>query len=333
MQKKTVNIRELAQMCGVSPTTVSRAISGSAPVREETRRKIEQAIQESGYQISPLSRAKGREESGIIGVLVPEIDHKFFQTVLHEIHSLMERQNRYMVMFPEAGPQALRQIEKLSLDGIILLSEETHSDTIDHLHQLGLSTVICGALSLSKKCPSVHVDDLSAAYDGTNYLLGLGHRKIKFITDSPRSISSGFQRIAGSQKAIEDHGLSFSDNQMFSRGSDYKSGYEGAKALLAKEPDVTAIFAHSDASAIGAMAALADLGLRVPQDISVLGFDDTGLGEQFRPRLTCVAQPIRGIVEKTVELLYKERDLSDARTPASITLPHSITVRESCRAI
>lgn len=114
----------------------------------------------------------------------------------------------------------------------------------------------------------------------------LGHRRIGFICDSPRSISSGFQRITGSRKAMEDRGL-----------------------------------------------ALADAGRSVPGDVSVLGFDDTNLGEEFRPRLTCVAQPMRDIAARSLELLYAGMEQPSWEVPPTITLPHSLTVRDSVRAV
>ena len=327
-----MNIREISKICGVSPATISRVINGGAPVNAATRKRIEDAILQHGYKPNP-AHLKSKTRSGTVGVLLPSLNHVFFQRVLDVIDVFLMQQGKYMVVFPERIPNALQRIQAMPLDGIILLCEETDSETIRQLYRMGLATVMCGALSLSKSCPAVHVDDLAAAYDGVNYLLGLGHRKIGIISDSPRSISSGFQRIAGCRKAMEDYGLPFRDECVFSQGSDYKCGYDGAKKLMARNPDITAIFAHSDASAVGAMSALIDLGLKIPQDVSLLGFDDTGLGEQIRPRLTCVHQPIEDIVSKTLELLFESMEHPDMQSPPSITLPHSITARESCWAI
>ena len=333
MQKKQVNIREIAKVCHVSPATVSRAISGKAPVREETRLRIEQAIQDTGYQSRQEIRKRQTGRPKTIGVFLPIISHVFFQYVLVQLRDLLEARGDYMVILPEKGPEIVEQIKKLDLDGIVLLNEETSSTTVKRIQQMQISTVICGALSLNRLCPAVHVDDLAAAYDGTNYLLKLGHKHIGFICDSPRSISSGFQRIAGSRKAMEDHGLELPDDWIYTGTSDYASGYEGAKALIAKHPELTAIFAHCDAAAIGATAALLDGGLSVHGDVSVLGFDDTDLGEEFRPRLTCVSQPIRDLIIQSLELLYAGMAQTSWEIPPSITLPHSIKVRDSCRSL
>ena len=333
MQKKQVNIREIAKACHVSPATVSRALTGKAPVREETRLRIEQAIQSTGYQSRQEIRKKREGRIKTIGVFIPTLDHIFFQYVLCQLRELLDNRGDYMVILPEKGPEVVEQIKKLDLDGIIILNEEISNTAVKRIQQMQISTVICGALSLNRLCPAVHVDDLAAAYDGTNYLIGLGHRHIGFICDSPRSISSGFQRIAGSRKAMEDHDLELPDDCIYTGASDYSSGYKGATALLSRHPELTALFAHCDAAAIGAIAAIMDLGRSVPGDISVLGFDNTNWGEEFRPRLTCVSQPIHDLIVQSLDLLYAGMKQPAWEIPPSITLPHSIKVRDSCRSL
>ena len=125
MQKKQVNIREIAKVCHVSPATVSRAISGKAPVREETRLRIEQAIQDTGYQSRQEIRKRQTGRPKTIGVFLPIISHVFFQYVLVQLRDLLEARGDYMVILPEKGPEIVEQIKKLDLDGIVLLNEET----------------------------------------------------------------------------------------------------------------------------------------------------------------------------------------------------------------
>lgn len=330
--QKEINIREIARRCGVSPATVSRAISGKAPVREKTRLRIEETIREAGYQTDQQRRKQQKGRPRAIGVFVPLLNHAFFQRVLDRLHALLEQRGDYMVILPERGPDTVEHIKRMNLDGVILLSEETSSATIKQLRRMHVSVVICGALSLSRLCPAVHVDDLGAAYDGTNYLLNLGHRNIGFLCDSPRAISAGFQRITGCKKAMEDRGLTPMEELFRTCDSSYAGGYRAAGQLIRKHPELTAIFAHSDAAAIGAMAALMDAGYAVPGDISVLGFDDTELGEEFRPRLTCVAQPIEDIVSRSLDLLYAGMEQPGWEAPPAITLPHSFTTRDSVQA-
>jgi DNA-binding LacI/PurR family transcriptional regulator len=325
-----MTIQELAKICGVSPATVSRSINGQVPVSQETRRKINEAIIRYEYTPRPAKRSRRMEKSGLIGVMLPALDHPFAQCLLLEIQKQIGLYHLAMIVLPERENALQKQLERLPLDGVILLSAEITQDTIDRLKQLGLAIIMCSALPLSKNFSSVHVDDLAAAYDGTRYLLELGHRRIGFITDSPRSIDSGFQRITGCRKAMEDHGLPAEDSLFFSGNCDYDSGFRGAKKLLENHRDLTALFAHSDIGAIGAIAALADSGIRVPSDVSVLGFDGIWSGEWLRPRLTCVHQPVSEIVEKTLELLTGIIENPGKQSPLSIILKHSIMFRESC---
>jgi LacI family transcriptional regulator len=325
-----MTIQEPAEICGVSPATVSRSINGHVPVSRETRQKINEAIARYHYTPRPIKRIKKVRKNGLIGVMLPTMDHPFAQRLLLEIQKQTGRYHLAVIVLPERGNDLQKQLERLPLDGVILLSAETTQETISRLKQLGLAIVMCSALPLSKNIPSVHVDDLAAAYDGTSYLLKLGHRRIGFISDSPRSIDSGFQRTIGCRKAMEDHGLSVDDGLFFSGNCDYDSGFRGAKKLLEDHPDLTALFAHSDISALGAIAALTDNGIRVPRDVSVLGFDGIWHGEWIRPRLTCVHQPVSEIVEKTLELLIGSIEHSGEQSPISIILKHTITCRESC---
>jgi LacI family transcriptional regulator len=262
--------------------------------------------------------------------MLPALDHPFAQCLLLEIQKRAGRRRMTMVVLPERENALEKQLEKLPLDGIILLSAEITPGMMGLLKRLGLVIVVCSALPLSKNYSSVRVDDLAAAYDGTCYLLGLGHRRIGFITDSPVSIDSGFQRITGCRRAMEDHGLPAEESLFFSGNCDYDSGFRGAKKLLENHPDLSALFAHSDISALGAIAALGDQGLRVPGDVSVLGFDGIWYGEWIRPRLSCVCQPVPEIVEKTLELLAGGIEGPGEPSPISIILKHSILARESC---
>jgi DNA-binding LacI/PurR family transcriptional regulator len=324
-----MTIQELAKICGVSPATVSRSIKGQAPVSRETRQKINEAVARYQYTPRPVKRTKKRG-NGLIGVILPVMDHPFAQCLLLEIQRQIGRYHLAMIVLPERENALQKQLEKLPLDGAILLSAEITQDTINRLKQLGLATVMCSALPLSKNFSSVRVDDLAAAYDGTRYLLELGHRRIGFITDSPRSIDSGFQRVTGCRKAMEDHGLPAEESLFFSGNCDYDSGFRGAKKLSEDHPDLTALFAHSDIGALGAIAALTDSGIRVPADVSVLGFDGIWSGEWIRPRLTCVHQPVSEIVEKTLELLAGSIERPGEQPPLSIILKHGIMLRESC---
>ncbi len=327
---KPMNIRAVARACGVSPATVSRAIRGTAPVREETRCRIVRYMAESGC--APPPRPAEKPAGGTVIVLLPEWNQPFYTAVLQQVQRRLDEKALSLAVLPEQTPQLARLLRTLAPCGALLLNEDVGAEIPLLLQQNGIPTVMCGAQAPGRAFPAVHIDDLAAAYDGTNYLLQLGHRHIGFLTDSPRSISTGFQRIAGCRRALEEHGLSPDERLFFSRAGDYASGYDGARALLRQEPELTALFAHSDAAAAGALAALRDLGLRVPQDVSLLGFDGTALSSALRPRLSCLCQPIAEMTNAALTLLEQLGRAAPDETCPSYTFPHSLAVRDSCAA-
>ena len=142
MQKKKINIREIAKTCQVSPATVSRALSGKAPVREETRLKIEQAIRDTGYQSRQEMRKRREDRIKTVGVFIPTLSHVFFQYVLCQLRDLLDERGDYMVILPEKGPEIVEQIKTLDLDGVILLNEEISSTTVKRIQQMQISTCL-----------------------------------------------------------------------------------------------------------------------------------------------------------------------------------------------
>jgi LacI family transcriptional regulator len=264
---------------------------------------------------------------------LPTIDHLFAQCLLWEIQNQLKNHRKTMMILPEQDNALSNRLHLFPLDGVILLSAEIGQELVTRFKQMGIALVMCSALPFLKNMSSVHVDDLAAAYDGVSYLLDLGHRKIGFITDSPQAIGSGFQRTIGCQKAMEDRGIPVDDSMFYSGNCDYDSGFRGTEELIRRCPDLSAIFAHSDISALGALAALADQGIHVPADISVLGFDGVRFGAQSRPRLSSVHQPITEIVEKTLELLINDIENPGKQSPMSINLRHHINPGETCRSL
>lgn len=331
-----MNIRELARRCNVSPATVSRYLNKSAAVSEKTARDLDAAMRESGYvAVRRAPRRGGGRKSLLIGVLAPTIDQHFFQSAIHELNRQISALGMTPVVlimpYGDEG-RVIRQIRRLPLDGIVLLGGDLSGDVMDELGRLPPPIIMCGESAADRRFSAVQVDDLAAAHAGAEYLLELGHRHIGFISDSQKSICSGFQRITGCRKAMEDHGIAWREDMAVFEGCGYTDGYEGAKRLLALHKEITALFAFSDEAAAGAITALHDLGVRVPQDVSVMGFDDLDIARRFRPAVTSVRQPLPELVAKALEILL-EHISGGTRDTLSVIMPFSLRVRDSCRAI
>ena len=231
----------------------------------------------------------------------------------------------------QSNPQnTLALISACEPMGVILLHESVDFPLADALSRRNLSAIVCGGLAAGRRFSAVHIDDMMAAYDGTNYLIGLGHTKIGFLTDASRAISSGFQRLTGARKAMEDAHLPFDDSLTQPGGMTFEDGYMGISQLMERHPELTAIFAFSDDLAAGAISRLREMGRRVPEDISVLGFDDNSMARRFSPALTTVHQPMEQIAQKTLERLA---NMQGAHDISSLTLACEIVERASCRPL
>lgn len=324
-----MTVREIAKQAGVSPATVSRYLSGSGKVSRTASEKIRNILEASGCQFAPRTKQK----NNLIGVLIPNLECRFFNEVLSEIIKQITNYGFQIVFIPTVGgnKENFRSlVSELKLGGLIFLDENIEADILRITEELRLKTVICGAAAIGSQAAMVHINDLAAAYEGTKYLIGLGHRKIAFLSDFPYSISSGFQRLAGCRKAMEEAGLEFDEQLVRCGDVVYESGYRFTRELLQNKVQFTAIFAFSDEMANGAMNALYDEGLSVPEDISVLGFDDLTLASRIRPALTTIHQPLSEMVKNTLDILANP---NTNMTNIAITLPYSVCERASCRKI
>ena len=324
-----MTIREFAMQCGVSPATVSRYFSGQGGISKENRLQIEKHVRKTGYH-PPRSYRTRRKGNDTIVVLLPHFHHTFFADMTEELCAQADQLKKklvFLIMDDEMPQNTLSLIQQFTPAGIILLHESTEDPISDALSRQSIPIVVCGALPVGRRFSSVHIDDMMAAYDGMNFLIEMGHRSIGILSDNSRAISSGFQRITGCRKAMDDAGLALSDGQIVHCGMTFEDGYTGAAQLARQMPEITAIFAFSDDTAAGAIAWMQDNGRHVPEDISVLGFDDNSLAEKIRPRLTTIHQPFALIAAKSIERLL---DIEDVQDIASFTLMYEIAERESC---
>lgn len=327
-----MTIREFAKLCEVSPATASRFFSGRGSISEPVRLRIEQMAKKTGY--APPDSFRGRRKtSALIVVIIPNFRQSFFTDMIEQLRTHAARMGKRLMILPldETNPQnTLALISSCEPMGVILLHESVDFPLADALSRRNLPVIVCGGLAAGRRFSAVHIDDMMAAYDGTNYLIDLGHKRIGFLTDASRTISSGFQRLTGCRKAMEDAHLACDDSCIQPGNMTFEDGYEGVAALLERQPNLTAIFAFSDDLAAGAITRLREMGRRVPEDVSVLGFDDNSMARHFSPALTTVHQPMEQIAQKTLERLASMQGAHDV---SALTMACEIVERESCRAI
>lgn len=321
-----LTVRDIAKAAGVSPATVSRYYSGSDIVGTQTARKIEQVAQELGY----TPKSKKCRDNGVIAVLIPDLQLGFYGEVLKELIEQIPKYNYRIVFIPTiAGSEHYKIFFKeMNIIGVIYLDEAIDRDIINYISSKKIKTVMCAGASFDSRSEMVHINDIAAAYEGTKYLISLGHEKILFLSDYLRNIDSCFQRFTGCKRALDEIGIDIKEEEMLGCGPvTYDTGYRLTKQFLEKKIEFSAIFAFSDEMAAGAISALHDFGLKVPDNVSVLGFDDIALASRLNPRLTTIHQPIEEFVNKTLEAFL---DLETANRNLEITLPYKLVKRGTC---
>lgn len=337
-----VTIKDIAKMCGVGVSTVSRAINGHPDVNPDTRDKIMKAVKETGFVPNASARSLKQSESNNIAILVKGYANPFFTRMMH----LMERsiQNRdcqmilrYVDNDQDEVQEAIALSTERKLKGIIFLGGDFQHDP-QELSRLDVPYIFSTIGKDRRKkdnlpnYANVSVDDYEAAKMAVEYLVGLGHTRIGIIAEGLNIPSVGKLRYEGYLAALKEKNIEFDENLVYeiTEGLDHytmENGYKAAHTLLRKAPDMTALFCIADVVAIGACRALADDGKKIPKDVSVLGFDGITNDKYFIPRLSTVRQPVDRLSSETVGKLFEMID--GTGKPESILLPAELVVAES----
>jgi LacI family transcriptional regulator len=305
-----VTIRDVARQAGVSPATVSRVVNGLVGYSDDTRVRVEHAVADLGYQANSLARGLKTRQTSVIGVLAPWVSDALASQVMTGVEDAA-RERDYAVMYGRTGLESahaepyLRMLRTYRASGVVLISSVIKPE---FRQVLGPAVpMISVAITDRSGAPSISVDDHQAAYDATRYLLQLGHRHIGLLAGRPESIHVNGPRVAGYRRAIEE---ARSRPVIVHGDFTYASGGPGLRVLLEQDPKLTAIFAVSDEMGVAVINELQRLGRRVPEEVSVLGFDDTVTARHVYPPLSTVAQPLREMGELAVRKLLRGRGLA-----------------------
>lgn len=323
-------IREVALRAGVSHQTVSRVINHSPDVAEATRDLVLRAIAELDYHPNAQAVGLSRNRSDIVGVVVDSITEPFFSHIVDGVLRSLQSRGRLMLLATVDNASQLDAIDALQrsrrIDGLVIV--------------LPLASSLERVRHAASRVPAVHVDlqydldvhgisvnNLQGGYLATEHLIDLGHRRIGVIAGR-HDIPVGGQRLAGYRAALEEHGIGMCEELIVPGDFSYASGRVGMERLLALAEPPTAVFVCDDQMAFGAVNVARERGLRVPEDISVIGFDDTADAERFNPPLSTIRQPLRTMGELAGELVCRMIDGTDSG-PERITLNTELVVRQS----
>jgi LacI family transcriptional regulator len=329
-----VTIKDVARASGVSTATVSRVLSGYEFVRETTRNRVMEAVEDRGYVAKLQARSLAGGHSQIIGLLVPNLDNGYVGTIMQGIDRELARFNYDVVLYtshrhPGKESFYVDAIANGLTEGLLLVAPLVPTTYLDALREQNFPYVLIDQADATKNSNVVEATNCQGAYEATRYLSQLGHTRIAFITGA-LVVRSAVDRLRGYQAALIDCGIPARKELVIEGDFQQQTGYEITKRLLQSvNPLPTAIFASNDLSAFGAMDAARECGLRIPDDISIIGFDDIPQASFVYPKLTTVRQPLEQMGQVAVKMLLEQIE-DQSRPPQRVALATQLVIRDSC---
>lgn len=331
------SIKDIAKKANVSVSTVSRVLNNSKYVRDELRERVLKAVEEYGYKPNLVARGLVNKKTNLIGVLIPRLANNFFAEIIEGVENLAHLYG-YNILLGTSNNDVQKEVELLSvfverqLDGIIFSVTEFTDEHRKFFEGLPVPTVFIGQEIEHGTYPYVTIDNVKASYEATKYLIKLGHKRIAIIAGPKDDVATGVDRLRGFVKAMEEEGLAVEHGWQIHKYHTIENGYLAASQVMSHEEKPTAIFACSDLLALGAINYLTEHGYSVPNDISVMGFDDIDLASIFKPKLTTVKQfpvEIGAISIRLLIDLMEKGQVLDLRN----LVPYRIVVRESTKPL
>ncbi|MGE5264292.1 MAG: LacI family DNA-binding transcriptional regulator [Acidobacteriota bacterium] len=328
-----VSIKDIAKAAGVSHSTVSRALSDSPLVADETRGRIQRIARELGYTPNAIARAFVTQRTRTIGVIVTTIADPFAGEVVRGIEEIAA-DNNYRIFLgtshsdPDREVNLVKGLREWRVDGVIVAASRVGALYLPLLKEIGVPLVLINNQHEGPFSHTVGVDNSQGAELATHHLISLGHRVIGYI-GGPADHASHRDRLMGYQRALADANVPY-DPSLVRSGTGRADSGEQVVQLLARSPVPTAISCYNDMTAIGALTALKRRGLRVPADISLVGFDDIEFTRYVDPPLTTIRQPKDEMGLLAMRMLM---DLLDGKIVTNVMVPGELIVRESTRAL
>lgn len=339
-----LTMQHIADMLKISKSTVSRALSGDRRVKPETRDKVLRLARELNYHPNPLASGLARRKSNIIGVITPfaprSLSDPFYLEFVGGIGDYAMTRGYSLLLSPtygrsagqDAGSTHVEMTEVHRVDGLILTEPRVDDERIEYLKANGVPFVFLGMPPRGEDIPWVDGDNVGGVRLAIDHLVSLGHSRIAFIAGPPDQTAAA-RRLSGYKKSLAANGIECDERLIFPGDFTEAGGYEAGRLIAGvfRERGITAVFASNDVTAIGAIRALKEAGLRVPEDVAVVGFDGIHLGHYIDPPLTTVRQPIYEMGRAACRLLI---DMAD-KEPAGemhVVFPLELVVGKSCGA-
>jgi len=325
-------LKDVAERAGVSTSTVSRTITGKVHVDEQTQQRVWAAIKELDYKPNMLAKSLKEGRTNTVALVIPNIRNPIFPAVTRGAEDIARKNGFTLILCntDENIDVEKEYIEKLTnrwIDGFIFATARDSSRHLLDLKEQGIPLVFM--IRSMEGCNNrVVVDNITGAYKATEYLISRGCKNIAFI-NGPLDIDLYRQRLEGYEGALKTHNIEVDNNIIINNVDDQDNGYQAVLSLLNKNLPIDAIFAASDPKAVSAIKAIKHKGLSVPDDISVIGFDDLDIASIVEPGLTTIAQPAYELGASAMDMLIKI--IKKRRNVRPVVFDTELVVRQSVR--
>ena len=338
-----VTLKKIAETLGISTATASKALKDYSDISDKTKTRVKQLAEKLNYKPNSFAQSLRNQESRIIGLIAPQIVHHFFANIIKGVIDAAE-ENGYLVITLQSGESYETEKKQLQLlleknvDGILIsLSDRTvNYKHVSAIIDDGIPVVLYDKISKLLNCSKVIIDDRKAAYNATKYLIDTGCSHVSHIR-GPLKPQTTIDRFMGYKNALKDHGLPFNEALVFeTKDLTFEDGYAIAEDIINSKEKIDGIFAFTDLLATGALVRLKEKGVRIPEDISIIGFSNWFLTKITSPPLSTVDQPGYVMGQEAFRLLYQElknrRENKEIKNEI-VEIPTEIIARNSTRKL
>ncbi|UCH27010.1 MAG: LacI family DNA-binding transcriptional regulator [Trueperaceae bacterium] len=331
-----MTIYDVSRAAGVSYSTVSRVLNGFEHVKDSTRSRVLRVAEELGYVANQKARSLAGGKSRVIGLLVPVLDNGYISEIARGVDEALARSGYDLMLYTTHRVKSTEMMYAKAIasglsEGLLLLVPKVPAHYLELLRAQNFPHVLIDQQDEANRSATVETTNRQGAHDATRHLLSLGHRRIAFVSGSPE-LSPARERLDGYRKALGEAGIAFEPELVAEGDFQTEGGRSAALELLSLRKPPSAIFAANDLSAFGVMDAVRSVGLAIPDDISVVGFDDIPQASITYPKLTTVRQPLTEMGRVAVTLLLEQLH-SPGSELESVVLKTELVNRESCGAI
>ncbi len=332
-----MTIKEIARSAGVSPATVSRALNDDPRVSPDTKKRICAVAQDLDYRPNICAKGLASQKTFTIGYMIPDITDRFYGEVMRGIEEITDTNDYSIILFntdyqADKERRAINFLREGRIDGLIAYVSNRVIDECISLVNHNLPLVTLGHFIDEIKTTKIGCNNISSAYTATEYLIKAGHRRIAHVAGHMET-KTAKQRMQGYRSALETYDIPVNPDWIVPTNYEEETAYENSYRFLKREKgNITAIFAANDMLAVGCYRAIYELGLSVPEDISVVGHDDTGMASILRPGLTTMHQHTEKIGRLAAQHLFAKIANGNDK-PKDIILPTTLVERNSVRII